>query len=97
MRKIIILISMVCLLSACSKSPMDKLQSDHIYEELNHQFWMDQFTQRVPLWHEAASYCMNHSEKPNCEPVNKIFMCGGECNKKIPLMGHSSESVHFDT
>ncbi len=98
MKKFLALIPVIFFLSACSKTPMEKLQSNNVYPDMTEKFWIAQFNLRKqkPLWHEAAEYCMGHSDKPNCDPVNKVFMCSGDCLKKAPPIGHSGESIHLE-
>ena len=98
MMKLLLVLCAATLLTACSKTPMEKLQSDTPYPDLNEKFWITQFNDREknPLWREALGYCMENGYKPNCAPVGKVFMCGGDCLRKAPPIGHSGESVHFE-
>jgi hypothetical protein len=75
----------VLLLAGCSKSPMDELKSDHVYSDIDHKFWMEQFNQKTKLWGQAFEYCTYEGgNKPNCDVVTKIALCDGSCDKPMP-------------
>ena len=97
MKKMFYLFSVMVCLSACSKTPLEKLQSEKIYSDMTEKYWLNIFNEKSnPLWHQAVEYCIGHGDKPNCNPVNKIYMCGGDCLKKAPPMGNASEAIHFE-
>ncbi|MDX2165041.1 MAG: hypothetical protein SFW07_06470 [Gammaproteobacteria bacterium] len=67
---------MVMLLASCSKTPMQKLESSTVYSDMSQTFWVKQYDQKTQLWSEAVEYCMNNSDKPNCDAVSRVWMLG---------------------
>lgn len=65
----ILLVSSVIILTACSKSPLEKLKSDRVYPDMTRAYWSNQETAHPELWKQAREYCVDNSNKPNCSSV----------------------------
>lgn len=85
-----------CLLSGCHQDPLDSLKSNSVNSGLSYQFWLQQYKQNTPLWHEAIKYCVPHEDKPNCKDVLGLYFFG-DGHEKPPVIGQSGESIHLDT
>lgn len=92
---IVVCILMSVFLSGCSKDPMNALKSSSVDKSFTYQFWSQQYSFNTPLWHEAVTYCLSNSDKPNCDFVMNIYM-SGTGNKKPPKIGQSGESIHME-
>jgi hypothetical protein len=69
-----ILTACALVLVGCEKTPMQKLQANKLYDDMNRAFWAKQHTNKTPLWKEGVAYCRKNEEKPNCWGVMQVFM-----------------------
>lgn len=90
--KLIIFIS-ILLLSACSKTPLQKLASDHLYPDLNSAYWAKEQSNKTSLWTEAVAYCQQNKEKPNCSAVMEVYVITNG-STEAPAIGHSGHPIH---
>jgi hypothetical protein len=70
----ILIMTLGLFLTACDKSPMQKLESDTVYSDMNTAFWSDQHHADTALWKDAVAYCKAHEKKPNCLPIFNILL-----------------------
>jgi hypothetical protein len=88
--------ALLTLLTGCSKSPMEALQSNSLYNGYDEPYWANQRIQKTPLWQEAKSYCLKNSAKPNCATVYaQIFFDGSTTVPKYGSSGSHLEVPNF--
>lgn len=90
--KAMILLIAILLLSACEKSPMDKLKSNELHADLNPAFWSKQHQTKTPLWAEGTTYCRGHAEKPNCGALMQVFIISNG-STEMPAYGTSGHPL----
>lgn len=70
------------VLSGCSQpTPMQKLQENVRYDDMNAPFWGKEHDGNTLLWKQGVNYCKNHNEKPNCAPVMEIYVISNGSTK----------------
>ena len=74
-------------LVGCNKTPMEKLASDHLENDLP-SFWYAEANEKTPLWEEAVEYCKKNIHKPNCGHVMTIWVIRNGSTTS-PGIGHS--------
>lgn len=90
--KIFTVTAAMLLLSACAKSPTEKLRSSELYADLNPAFWAKEHEAKTPLWEEGTTYCQDHSEKPNCAALMQVFMISNGATE-MPAYGTSGHPL----
>lgn len=76
------------LLAGCSKSPLEILQSNKQYNNLNEAFWSNERINNTQLWAKAKIYCQQNSAKQNCAPVIDQILLSSE-STTVPKYGSS--------
>lgn len=93
MKKLIIFILISVGLSGCGEqTPMQKLESDIRYYDMNNVFWGKEHDANTKLWNEALQYCKGKNEKPNCAPVMEMFVISNG-STKVPAYGTSGNAL----
>jgi hypothetical protein len=81
----IFLIAGVVFLSACNKTPIEKLASNELYPDLS-SIWGNEFKNKTTLWSEAVTYCKKNMHKPNCGSVITLYMIGNGSTEAPPIL-----------
>ncbi len=74
------------------QSPMQKLKSDTVFNDLDMPFWAKQENGKTTLWSKATSYCGSHDQKPNCGPVLQVLVITNG-STVIPAYGSSGHNL----
>jgi hypothetical protein len=90
LKKVIgIVLSCVVLLEGCGpQTPMQKLASDKLFQELDNPFWLNEQKAKTPLWTEAVEYCQKHGGMPNCESLMLVYVISNG-STEVPAYGTS--------
>ena len=63
------------ILTGCGpQTPLQKLESNERYDDMNAVFWGKEHRGNTSLWKQAVSYCKNYEEKPNCGAVMQVYI-----------------------
>lgn len=98
---VVVPIAIALLLSACGKSPMEKLQSDILYPDLSIAFWTSEVKANSELWKEALPYCKANVKKVNCVSLRRAW---GRFNQskmiaagstKLPVYGSNPDDNFY--
>ena len=84
----------IVLLSACSKTPLQQLASNHLYPSLNASYWAKEQQQKTALWINAVVYCKQNSEKPNCSAVIELYVITNGATQASAI-GHSGQTINI--
>lgn len=90
--KIILGLMGLSLLTACSETPMEKLQKDFIEPSISQSFWNKEVNENSKLWQEALSYCKAHPRKVNCLAVRRVW---GAYNQSKMIKAGSTKAVVY--
>lgn len=74
MRKILLSLTMICLLTACTEEVMQELQSNTYDSKLTISFWTNELQQNSELWQQALPYCQANPMKVNCAAVREAWV-----------------------
>jgi hypothetical protein len=91
-KKIILGLMGLSLLTACSETPMEKLQKDFIEPSISQPFWAKEVKDNSDLWKEALSYCRANPRKVNCVPLRRAW--GAHNQSKIIHAGRTKDVVY---
>ena len=76
----------VFLLSGCGpQTPLQKLSSNQVFEDLNASFWSKEAASHSHLWQQAVDFCNEHEEKPNCATVDQLQILSRGSTKIVPF------------
>lgn len=95
MQKILLsfMVVLMFVLSGCGQeTPMQKLQSNERYDDMNNVFWGKEQGGNTTLWNTAVNYCKGNPEKPNCAPVMEIYVISNG-STKVPAYGTSGNTL----
>lgn len=88
--KVNVVIAFFLVITACSKTPMQWLESNTRASHLTTVFWTKELEENTPLWQEALHYCEHHLEKVNCGAVNDAMLLQTN-NTQLALDGSGHE------
>lgn len=91
-RKIILGLMGLSLLTACSETPMEKLQKDVLEPSIAQPFWSKEVKENSDLWKEALPYCRANPRKVNCVFVRRAW--GAYNQSKMIQAGSTKEVVY---
>ncbi len=92
-KMMVVSVVMGVLLTACSQSPMEQLQSDVRADNLTSAYWATQKDDDPVLWQEATNYCKVHSAKVNCAPLTLSNMISNGSTKMMAY-GQSGDVIN---
>lgn len=86
MRKLMIVFlwGFVVAIAGCQKTPLQKLESDVVFDDMNNVFWAKQLDGKTQLWMDALRYCQTHEEKPNCSAVIQLYVISNGSTRIVP-------------
>lgn len=99
MTKFVILLIGLCMISACSQSPLSQLTSNQLQSDLTPTFWQNLIKSDPEMWQQALSYCSSHSLKPNCALViqtNVASIIHNGSTQLVPLNSNPIKPPTFE-
>lgn len=93
-KMMVVSVVMGALLTGCSQSPMEKLQSDVKDDSMTSAYWATQKDENPALWQEATDYCKSHSGKVNCGALTLSNMIS-HGSTEMKGYGHSGDVIHI--